>query len=184
MSNEFKFNFKVGRIPVPMKAEVTGGEDTPGALRGKVVEFDVSGLSDWTEMPSCISLVKNNPPADAPILLVPDGLTRCRVCNQYTGVMALKDIPNLDPSLRNENPDTPLRVQCICDGVVCPCCETNRFHRPGTNVWAERTGFQHVPEWRAKFPCDECSEIREERAAAIRKMKIEQRRQADRLNRL
>lgn len=181
MSNDFKFSFTVGHTPVPMRAEIVG-DSGPDALRGKVVEFDVSDLSDWTEMPGCISIVKNIPPADAPLLPVPEGLSRCPICNEYRGVMALKDIPNLDPSYQSENPDTPLRVQCICDGVLCPCCKTNRFHRPTTNVWAERGGFMHVPEWRASFPCDECNAEREARAAADRSLKIEQRRKRDQSN--
>lgn len=174
MSNEFKFDFRVGRMPVPMKAMVVG-ESGPEALRGKVVEFDVSGLPDWTAMPGCISLVKNVPSSDAPSLPVPDGLSRCPSCNEYRGVMALKDIPGLHPSRQGENPDTPLRVQCICDGVVCPGCKTNRFHKPTTNVWSDRAGFQHVPHWRASFPCDECNEKREANAAAVRRQRIEQR---------
>jgi hypothetical protein len=162
-----------------MKAEIVEGENCPDSLRGKIVEFDVSSLSDWTEMPDCISIVKATPPADAPLLPVPEGLSQCPVCNEYRGVMALKEIPNLLPSYRNENPDTPLRIQCICDGVLCPGCKTNRYHRPTTNVWAERGGFLHVPQWRASFPCDECNEKREANAAAVRKMNIARRRELD-----
>jgi len=175
VSNEFKFKFEVGRVSVPMVAEVAENENTPETLRGKAVELDVSTLSDWTEMPDCISLVKNTPPANAPLLPVPEGLTRCLVCNEFKGVMALKDVPDPQGFYQAEHPDTPLRVRCICDGVLCPCCKVNWFHKPTTNVWTERGGFEHVPEFRAWFPCDECNEKREAEADAIRRMKMEQR---------
>ena len=174
MTQEFKFKFEVGRSPVPMVANIVRDENTPETLRGKAIEFDVSTLSDWTEMPGCISLFKNTPPLDAPLLSVPEGLTRCPVCNEYKGVMALEDA---DPQgfYQAENPDTPLRVQCICDGTLCPCCKVNRFHKPTTNVWSERGGFQHVPQFRAWFPCDVCNAKREADAAAVRRAKINQR---------
>jgi hypothetical protein len=152
MSNEFKFNFKVGRSPVPMRAKVGESKNAPASLRGKVVEFDVSDLSDWTEMPGCISLVRNTPPADAPLLPVPDGLSRCPVCNEYKGVMAFREVPNLVESNPDVNPETPMRVQCICDGVLCPGCEKNWYHRPGTNVWEARVGVLHFPSGVRRFP--------------------------------
>jgi hypothetical protein len=178
MSNEFKFHFTVGRTPLPMKCEVVGKDDSPHALRGKVVEFDVSNMPNSSQTPGCISLVKNTPSPDAPLLPVPDGLTQCSICREYQGVMALKDLPNLDPSFQSENPNTPLRIQCICDGIVCPCCNTNLFHKPGTNVWEERAGFQHVPDWRGLFPCDDCNVIREAQATDDRNMKMEKRRES------
>ncbi len=173
MSQEFKFSFQVGQVPQRMVTEVVHDENTPEVLRGKFVEFDLPDAME--EMPGCISLVKNTPPSDAPLLPVPEGLTRCQVCNQYQGVMALKEIPDPHGHYRDENPDTPLRVQCICDGVLCPRCKIKLFHRPTSNVWTERGGFVHVPAFRASFPCDECNATREAEAAALRRQRIAER---------
>jgi hypothetical protein len=180
MSQEFKFNFCVGQIPKRLVAEVVPAENAPEVLKGKFVEFEVPDSIE--EMPDCFQIVKITSPPDAPLLSVPDGLTRCPVCNEYRGVMALKDIPNLDPSFRDVNPDTPLRVQCICDGVLCHRCKVNRFHRPTTNVWTERGGFFHIPDFRALFPCDDCNEKRNEEAAARTRRRIEQRLATDKSN--
>src|SRR4051812_18986220 len=146
MSNEFKFNFCVGAVPTRMQAKIVRelnvpevsteifeeaqrfyeniprDEDSPKVLIGRVVdggksvEFEVPDSME--ELPDCISIVKVTPRADAPLLPVPEGLSRCPTCDEYKGVMALKDIPNLDPFNQDVNPDTPLRVQCICDGVL------------------------------------------------------------------
>ncbi len=173
MTQEFKFNFRVGQVPTRIEAKIVPEESAPDVLKGKYVEFDIPDSMD--ELPDCLSIVKVTPPADAPLLPVPDGLSRCPTCDEYRGVMALKDIPNLDPSYRDVNPDTPLRVQCICDGVLCPRCKVNRFHRPTSNVWTERGGFFHIPDFRSLIPCDECNEKRNEEAAARTQRRIEQR---------
>lgn len=164
MSHEFTFGFRVGQIPKRIVAEVVPAEDAPEVLKGKLVEFEVPDSIE--EMPDCFQMFKITPPPDAPLLPVPDGLIRCPICNEFRGVMALKDIPNVSHFFRDVNPDTPLRVQCICDGVLCPRCTVNRFHRPTTNVWTERGGFLHIPHFRDLFPCDECNEKRNEEAAA------------------
>lgn len=173
MSHEFRFSFQVGQVPRRMVTKVAQNENTPEVLRGKFVEFDLP--ESMEEMPSCISLVKNTPPEDAPLLPVPDGLTRCPVCGEYRGVMALKDVSDPEGLHRDKNPDTPLRVQCICGGVLCPRCKVNKFHRPTSNVWTERGGFAHVPALRACFPCDDCNAKREAEAAALRRQRIAER---------
>lgn len=92
----------------------------------------------------------------SPLLPVPEGLARCPVCNEFRGAMALRELPDPHGLYEEENPETPLSVQCICDGVLCPRCKVNRFHRPISNVWSERGGFGHIPYFRSWFPCDEC----------------------------
>jgi tetratricopeptide (TPR) repeat protein len=144
-------------------------------------EGNAAGPSDWTEMPGCFSLVKNIAPPDALPLPVPNGLTRCPACGEYRGLMALKDTQGFNPN-SGYSPDTPLRIQCICDGVRCPRCKTNRYHRPATNLWDERAGFQRVPEWRGLFACDGCDAEREERTAEERRLKMERRRKMDESN--
>lgn len=173
MSQEFKFNFQVGKVKRIMPAEVAQDENAPEVLRGKVVEFELPESTE--EMPDCISLVKVISPADAPLLPVPDGLSRCSVCGEYQGVMALKDVPDPEGHYRDENPDSPIRILCICDGVLCRRCHRNRFHKPGSRIWAERGGIAFIPEWRDSFPCDECNEKREALAAEVRRRKIAER---------
>lgn len=91
------------------------------------------------------------------LLQVPDGLTRCAVCNEYRGVMALNDLPGFSSSIyRDEDPRTPLTVSCICDGILCGTCKKNRIHRPISNSWSERGGFGHWPYFSAMIPCDDC----------------------------
>jgi|ERR1700733_420327 hypothetical protein len=100
---------------------------------------------------------KNTPRKDATLLPVPEGLSRCPICNEYRGVMALRDLPNFSSSIyRYEEPSTPLRVQCICDGILCRTCNKNRIHRPISNRWDERGGFGHMPYFTAMIPCKDC----------------------------
>jgi hypothetical protein len=117
----------------------------------------------------------NNPPKGAPRLPVPEGLTQCLVCNEYRGVMALGGLPNFSSSIyRSEDPNTPLTVQCICDGVLCPSCKKNKFHKPISNTWTERGGFGHIPYFRGWLPCNECYQKRSEEYAARRRKTIDQ----------
>jgi len=94
---------------------------------------------------------------DATLLPVPEGLSRCTVCDEYRGVMALNSVPGFSSSIyRYEDPSTPLTVQCICDGILCRTCKKNRIHRPISNTWDERGGFGHWPYFTAMMPCKEC----------------------------
>lgn len=114
----------------------------------------------------------NAPRNEAALLPVPEGLSRCPICGEYRGVMRLGHVSGFDSSIfRYEEPSTSLTVQCICDGVLCPICKKNRFHRPISNTWTERGGFGHVPYFRGWFPCDECYRKRNEEYAARQREK-------------
>jgi hypothetical protein len=166
----FKFGFEAGAVPRRIEGDILEDENTPETLRGKRY---VMFLDEGQEVPDCISLEKRVIPSDAPLLLVPDGLVRCAGCDEFKGIIALRDLPQLQG--QGYDPDTPLRVQCICDGIPCPRCNRNHFHKPGTCVWSKRGGIAYIPEWRGAFPCDECNEQREAHAAEVRKRKIAER---------
>jgi hypothetical protein len=163
MTQEFKFKFQIGKAPSTLIATIGPNGNAPDAWTGKKVEIEIP---DTTDIPDCIELVKNVPPVDSPLLPVPEGLARCPVCNEYKGVVALRDVPDPRGLNQDENPDTPLRMQCICDGILCPRCQINKFHRPISNVWNERGGFGHIPYFRAWFPCDECNAKKQAEYAA------------------
>lgn len=167
MTREFKLSFQIGKAPSRIIAEIGPKCAIPEDWKGRCGEIE---LPDTTEIPNCIERVKNSPPVNNPLLPVPEGLARCPVCNEYKGVMALRELPDPHGLHQDENPQTPLRVCCICDGILCPRCKINRFHRPISNVWNERGGFGHIPYSRAWFPCDECyAKQRAEDAAAREK---------------
>lgn len=99
----------------------------------------------------------STPRKDSPLSPVPEGLSRCPICAEYRGVMALGYLHNFSSSIyRYENPSTPLTVQCICDGILCRTCNKNRIHRPLSNSWEERGGFGHMPYFAAMIPCKDC----------------------------
>lgn len=111
-----------------------------------VLETDAT---ETTQSPSAAT--KPPDPASPSARPVPPGLVRCPVCNEYRGTI---DIDDQSPHSRRDG--DVLSVLCICDGVLCPRCKINRFHRPISNVWTERAGLGHIPYLRAGFPCDEC----------------------------
>ena len=118
-----------------------------------------------------------SPSNQAPLLPVPEGLTRCPVCDEYRGTMRLGELSDPFGLYRDENPDTRLVVQCICDGIPCYCCKKNRVHRPISNVWGPRGGFGHIPYFAAQIPCNECREKKKaEEAAGLRKQSTAERR--------
>ena len=97
---------------------------------------------------------------DVPTLLVPEGLFRCPECGEWRGVTAAKEIFGPDHFFEDENPERAVTISCICDGIPCPRCKTNRIHRPISNQWDERGGFGHNPWFAGMNPCKECrSEI-------------------------
>jgi len=94
--------------------------------------------------------------ATPPLLPVPSGLARCPVCNEYRGTIDLDD-----QSVHSRCKGDFLTVQCICDGIPCPCCKINRIHRPISNIWTERGGFGHIPYFAAFGSCNDCRAKRE-----------------------
>src|ERR1017187_8402298 len=68
---------------------------------------------------------------------VPEGLFSCPVCGEWRGVTAAKEIFSPDHFFEDEDPERALRISCICDGIPCPRCKTNRIYRPISHQWDE-----------------------------------------------
>ena len=79
---------------------------------------------------------------------VPLGLEQCPVCAEYRGDWLVSD--------RNDERST-VRVSCLCEGIVCPRCGTNRMHRPISNRYDEVDGIVlHVPYFIGWAGCRKC----------------------------
>jgi hypothetical protein len=74
---------------------------------------------------------------------IPRGLFRCRVCNEYRGII-------------DRDGRCGPTVRCICDGFPCPQCKINRIRRPISNSWSPREGLGYTPFLAAWSRCDEC----------------------------
>ena len=80
--------------------------------------------------------------------VIPDGLSRCSVCNELKGELLLEE-------------DTgPQRapVRCLCDGLICGKCGRERIHRPTSNYYDEKLQhLWHVPYFTAMLRrCSRC----------------------------
>ena len=50
-----------------------------------------------------------------------------------------------------------LEVKCICEGIPCPKCKTNKIHRPISNYYDIETGkIWHVSHYGYMNTCDRC----------------------------
>ena len=79
--------------------------------------------------------------------MIPKGLTRCPDCGELRGTFLYRD--------RWGEAITPVR--CICDGITCRGCGTNKIRRPISNYYDEETGrVWHTPYFGAMFTCDAC----------------------------
>jgi hypothetical protein len=69
-------------------------------------------------------------------------LVRCQACGEYRG----STIPE---------GEGPIAVSCLCDGIICTRCKTQRIHRPISNYFSEVDGqIWHVPYF--KTLCSDC----------------------------
>lgn len=89
---------------------------------------------------------------------VPEGLFSCPVCGEWRGVTAAKEIFSPDHFFEDEDPERAVRISCICDGIPCPRCKTNRIYRPISNQWDEHGGFGHNPYFMGQAPCKACQD--------------------------
>lgn len=141
---------------------------SPGARMPSLeTPSDVSpSKDDATATTSSLSQATNqSEPAARKLLPVPRGLFRCPVCNEYRGTIDIDD-----QSVHSLCKGDFLRVQCICDGILCRRCKINRIHRPISNVWDERGGLGHIPYLAAMASCNECrAKQQAEEAAAQEK---------------
>jgi hypothetical protein len=96
------------------------------------------------------------PASDTPLLPVPQGLFRCPVCSEWRGVTKAKEVFGPDSFFEDEDPERPVSISCICDGIPCPRCKRNRIYRPISNQWDERNGFGHNPWFMGQAPCKMC----------------------------
>jgi hypothetical protein len=89
---------------------------------------------------------------------VPAGLKRCPVCREYRGSVRAGDLSwECDPQLIPK-PNEMLTASCLCEGILCGRCKTNRIHRPISNVYdPESNTIGHVPWFSGMKPCNECS---------------------------
>lgn len=79
---------------------------------------------------------------------LPPGLYRCPDCVQVRG-LAWAPAP--------EGGVTHWRSVCICDGITCRRCATNRIRQPVSDYYNPRDGmFWHVPYFVGMAPCREC----------------------------
>lgn len=90
---------------------------------------------------------------------IPEGLVKCEVCGEYRGRIMSKDL-NWSDSFDKENKeksDEYLGVSCLCDGVLCRRCKTNKVHRPISNSYDEKSNsVSHWPYFAGMMPCIEC----------------------------
>jgi hypothetical protein len=84
------------------------------------------------------------PPAD----WLPPGLYRCPDCSQVRGLA-------WGPASKGGL--THWKSVCICEGIICRRCETNRVRRPISDYYNPRDGaFWHVPYFGGMLPCRKC----------------------------
>jgi hypothetical protein len=98
-------------------------------------------------------------------LAIPPGFVRCEVCGEFNGSTSWE---NLDWHVRaGFEPGEMISVSCLCHGIPCPVCHTNRIHRPCSNSYEEGTNhIGHWPHFAAHMPCSECRQRQRDRENA------------------
>jgi len=84
------------------------------------------------------------------------GIVPVPVCSEWRGVTKAKEVFGPDSFFEDEDPERPVSISCICDGIPCPRCKRNRIYRPISNQWDERGGFGHNPWFMGQAPCKMC----------------------------
>lgn len=91
-------------------------------------------------------------------LPVPPGVFRCLVCNEWRGTAKALDIFGPEHHFyKDEDPEKPVTISCVCDGIPCRKCNKNLIHRPISNQWDEYNGFGHNFYLAGLMPCKECA---------------------------
>ena len=63
---------------------------------------------------------------------------RCLVCNEWRGTAKALDIFGPEHHFyKDEDPEKPVTISCVCDGIPCRKCNKNLIHRPISNQWDE-----------------------------------------------
>lgn len=90
---------------------------------------------------------------------IPEGLVKCEVCGEYGGQVMEKDL-DWEGSFDKEDADKSeehLTISCLCDGILCRICKTNKIHRPISNYYDEESNsIWHIPYFGATVGCAEC----------------------------
>lgn len=109
-------------------------------------ERNAQGIKNQTQSSST---VEAHPPCYGAL---PAGLERCKICNEFCGVVRNEDLP-----VACQREEAVVVVQCICDGIFCRKCGEGRVHRPISNYWDEAKGaLIHRPWYSAQEPCELC----------------------------
>jgi|GEM_PF-1429872 len=83
------------------------------------------------------------------------GFVRCEVCGEFNGSTSWE---NLDWYVTEGfEPGEMVSVSCLCQGIPCRVCHTNKINRPGSNSYNETTNhIEHWPGFTAQMPCSQC----------------------------
>jgi len=55
--------------------------------------------NEGEEVPDCVSLEKRVIPSAAPLLPISEELVRCAECGEFRGIMAFRDVPQLQDTV-------------------------------------------------------------------------------------
>jgi hypothetical protein len=85
-------------------------------------------------------------PSETPAQLAAElGLARCPDCHEFKGTI-IRD-------------GAEVKLLCVCDGIPCRRCKTNRIRRPISDHFNEFDGrIWHSPYFAGLLPCTSCRE--------------------------
>lgn len=69
---------------------------------------------------------------------IPEGLVQCPVCGEYNGRVRAGDL-NWEESVFKPDPESRIRVMCLCHGPLCGQCKRYKIHRPGSISYEPET---------------------------------------------
>ena len=90
-------------------------------------------------------------------------LCKCRKCGEYNGAIKKKELNWVNPP-NEEEAEKYITVSCLCNGILCPSCKTNKIHRPISNSYdPESNTIAHWFYLSGQRPCDECRKREEKK---------------------